>query len=102
MPRYGVIKQIIFGLKWEANSPLSQLDLIGYVRIIDLHLDPSDTVETLRELPTVQADDAHIAALIQLQSTKEELARVVDVDGETIGVLYASELTDPLFREAAI
>jgi len=77
-------------------------DLIGYVRIIDLHLDPSDTVETLRELPTVQADDAHIAALIQLQSTKEELARVVDVDGETIGVLYASELTDPLFREAAI
>lgn len=76
--------------------------LIGYVRIVDVHLDPSETVDTFRELPTVNADDAHIAALIQMQSTKEELARVVDAEGETIGVLYASELTDPLFREAAI
>lgn len=77
-------------------------DLIGYVRIVDLHLDLSATVETFRELPTLQANDAHIAALIQLQSTKAELARVVDTAGKTIGVLYASELTDPLFREAAI
>jgi CBS domain containing-hemolysin-like protein len=80
----------------------SSRDLIGYVRVVDLHLDPSPTVETVRELPTVQASDAHIAALIQLQTTKEELARVVDASGRTVGVLYASELTDPLFREAAI
>lgn len=77
-------------------------DLVGYVRIVDLHLDPSDTVDSFRELPTVQASDSHIAALIEMQMTKEELARVVDDNGDTMGVLYASELTDPLFREAAI
>jgi CBS domain containing-hemolysin-like protein len=80
----------------------SSRELIGYVRIVDLHLEESPTVETVRQLPTVKAGDAHIAALIQLQSMKEELARVVDATGNTIGVLYASELTDPLFREAAI
>jgi CBS domain containing-hemolysin-like protein len=73
-------------------------ELIGYVRIVDLHLDPSDCVDSFRTLPTVNATEAHIAALIQMQSNKEELARVVDDSGETVGLLYASELTEPLFR----
>ncbi|HRX79710.1 MAG TPA: hypothetical protein P5307_11650, partial [Pirellulaceae bacterium] len=74
-------------------------ELLGYVRTVDLHLDPSERVETYRRLPSIDANESHIAALIQMQTSKEELARVVDADGVTLGLLYASELTDPLFRE---
>lgn len=83
-------------------SPVVDADgreLLGYVRTVDLHLDASDRVETYRQLPTLDATASHIAALIQMQTSKEELARVVDADGATIGLLYASDLTDPLFRE---
>ena len=75
-------------------------ELLGYVRTVDLYLDSSDRVETYRPLPTIAASQSHIAALIQMQTSKDELARVIDKDGATIGLLYASELTDPLFREA--
>ncbi len=74
-------------------------ELLGYVRTVDLHLDESNTIDTFQPLPTIAADESHIAALIQMQTNKEELARVIDSDGETVGLLYASELTEPLFRE---
>ncbi len=86
-----------------AVSPVVDADgreLLGYVRTVDLHLETGDRVETYRPLPSIAASDSHIAALIQMQSSKEELARVVDADGATIGLLYASELTEPLFRDA--
>lgn len=85
-----------------AVSPVvdaSGRELLGYVRTVDLHLDASERVETYRRLPNIDASASHIAALIQMQTSKEELARVIDADGATIGLLYASELTDPLFRE---
>jgi magnesium and cobalt exporter, CNNM family len=74
-------------------------DLLGYVRTVDLHLAASDSIDTYRELPELAATESHIAALIQMQTSKEELARVVDDKGVTIGLLYASALTDPLFRD---
>ena len=74
-------------------------ELLGYVRTVDLYLESSERVETYRRLPSVSASDSHLAALIQMQTSKEELARVVDADGATIGLLYASELTEPLFRD---
>ncbi|MDA1053781.1 MAG: CNNM domain-containing protein [Planctomycetota bacterium] len=75
-------------------------ELLGYVRTVDLYLEAGDRVETYRPLPSIAASESHLAALIQMQSGKEELARVVDADGATIGLLYASELTEPLFRDA--
>lgn len=74
-------------------------ELLGYVRTVDLYLDVGERVETYRRLPSIAASESHIAALIQMQTSKDELARVVDADGSTIGLLYASELTEPLFRE---
>ncbi|MCA9119878.1 MAG: DUF21 domain-containing protein [Planctomycetaceae bacterium] len=73
--------------------------LLGYVRTVDLFLDDSECIDAYRHLPTLDAGTSHIAALIQMQTGKEELARVVDADGATIGLLYASDLTDPLFRD---
>ena len=84
-----------------AVSPVVDADgreLLGYVRTVDLYLEAGEQVETYRRLPSIAASDSHIAALIQMQTSKEELARVVDADGATIGLLYASDLTEPLLR----
>ncbi|MEX0818703.1 MAG: CNNM domain-containing protein [Pirellulaceae bacterium] len=86
-----------------AVSPVVDADgreLLGYVRTVDLHLDPSACVETYRPLMQIAASESHIAALIHMQSNREELASVIDADGGTIGLLYASDLTDPLFRDS--
>ena len=75
-----------------------QRHLIGYVRVIDLHRDESATVEDVRSMIEVPAGMTHIAALIRLESSGELLARVVDPQGATVGLLDVRELNAPLFR----
>ena len=75
-----------------------QRKLIGYVRIVDLYLDDSTQVDAVRPLIQIPENESHIAALIRLQEEKEELACVVDEGGTTVGLLYADQLTTPLFR----
>ena len=72
--------------------------LIGYVRLIDLHLDKSETVDTVRSLIEISADMRHVSALIRLESSGEVLARVVDKSGQTVGLLDVRKLNEPLFR----
>ena len=73
-------------------------ELAGYVRIVDLYLDDSDRVENVRPLMTITELETHSAALIHMQSEKETLAKVVDEQGNTVGLLSARRLTEPLFR----
>ncbi|MEQ8791404.1 MAG: CNNM domain-containing protein [Pirellulaceae bacterium] len=73
-------------------------DLVGYVRVIDLYLDPRETIDEVRPLLKVSAGDTHVTALIAMETSKEELAQVVDAKGVTIGLLYAEQLNEPLFR----
>ncbi len=72
--------------------------LIGYVRIVDLSLSGAKTLEEFRPLTTIPADETLIAALIGMQSSKDELAAVADQGGNTVALLYAEELTSRLFR----
>ena len=72
--------------------------LIGYVRVIDLHMDQGETIEEVRSLIEISAQAKHIAALIRLESSGELLARVVDDGGQTVGLLNVRKLTEPLFR----
>ncbi|NQU20612.1 MAG: DUF21 domain-containing protein [Candidatus Nealsonbacteria bacterium] len=72
-------------------------DLIGYLRVIDLVLDPSDELVPLRQLIEIPAETSHIAALMQMQSAGESLARVVGSGGETLGIVTADRLREPLF-----
>lgn len=74
--------------------------LVGYIRIIDLHLDDKPTVEDVRPLVEISATETHIAALIRLESSGEQLARVVDKSGAIVGLLNVRSLTEPLFRSA--
>jgi putative hemolysin len=73
-------------------------DLVGYVRVIDVYLDTRDTIDEVRPLMKVSAGDTHVTALIAMETNKETLAQVVDAQGSTVGLLYAEQLNEPLFR----
>lgn len=75
-----------------------QRHLVGYVRVIDLHLQQDDAVETVRPLLQISSRETQISALIRMENEGETLARVVDAKGHTLGFLRAQQLTDPLFR----
>ena len=72
--------------------------LIGYVRIIDLGLDPSGRLGPVRPLLEIPHTNSHIEALMQMHGARESLARVVDAEGHTLGILTARRLREPLFR----
>ncbi len=73
-------------------------ELIGYVRVVDLYLDPADHVTEVRPLLEIHQSETFSATLMQLQSKQEPLARVVDDDRKTVGILNASRLVEMLFR----
>jgi CBS domain containing-hemolysin-like protein len=73
-------------------------DLVGYVRAIDLYLSDSTTVDDVRPLMQVSSTDTHVAALLALETNKETLAKVTDSQGTVVGLLYAEQLNEPLFR----
>ena len=73
-------------------------ELIGYLRVIDLGLSASDELGPLRPLMEIPEETSHIAALMQMQSAGESLARVVGSGGETLGSVTADRLREPPFR----
>jgi CBS domain containing-hemolysin-like protein len=75
-----------------------QQKLIGYVRIVDLCLSQAETVNEFLPLATISESEPLIAALIRMQTSNEELAAVVNEEEKIVGLLYAEELTNRLFR----
>jgi CBS domain containing-hemolysin-like protein len=71
--------------------------LVGYVRVIDLATQADQSLGPLRPLERIGERTNHLAALMQMQSTKEELAAVVDDAGHTLGVVTVDQLREPLF-----
>jgi CBS domain containing-hemolysin-like protein len=72
--------------------------LVGYVRVIDLALSPSDELGPIRPLLQVPETDSHIGALMRMHSVRETLAQVIDAEGRTLGILTAHSLREPLFH----
>jgi len=66
--------------------------------VIDLHLDPSTDRPRVHQLMEISHTDTHITALMKMQQEKQPLARVVDSERQTIGIVTTKRLTDPLFR----
>ena len=71
--------------------------LVGYVRVIDLHLHAGDELAPIRPLPELPEDVTHLAALMRLESSGDSLARVVNARGETLGLVTLERLREPLF-----
>ena len=78
----------------DAQNPGS---LIGYVQVIELGLESGKGIGTLRPLMRIRDTQAHLAALIQMQTAKESLALVVDAEENVVGLLAAGRLREPLF-----
>ncbi|MFT7642540.1 MAG: putative hemolysin [Pirellulaceae bacterium] len=72
--------------------------LIGYVRIVDLYLDESETVTEVRPLMQIPAAESVIESLIKLQQSKEDLACIVDGQENVLGLLFADELIEQLLK----
>ena len=80
------------------ESPEKSAELAGYFRVIDLGLSESEKVGPPRPFLEIGEETSQVAALMQMQNAKEDLARVVDVAGETLGIVTADRLREPLFR----
>lgn len=80
------------------EEPGPQRRLIGYVRVIDLAIAPSDSVGPVRPLVRLHVRDTHLDAVMRLQNARENLAQVVDGEGKMIGIVTASRLREPLFQ----
>jgi len=80
------------------ESSESSEELAGYYRVIDLGLSESERLGPPRRFLEIAEDTTHVAALMRMQSAQEELARVVNAGGETVGIVTADRLREPLFR----
>ena len=69
---------------------------VGYVRIIDLHLNEQDWLGSIRPLLPIDHTASHIAALIRIQTEKEPGAQAVDDQGKSVGIIDVHRLTEPL------
>lgn len=72
--------------------------LVGYVRVVELELQGSDWLGTVRPLLEIPSAATHIDALTRMQNAEESFAQVVDAQGRTVGILTTENLREPLFR----
>lgn len=73
-------------------------ELAGYVRVIDLGLSDAEGVGPLRRFLELPEATSHVDALMRMHGAKEDLACVVGTDGQTLGIVTADQLRQPLFR----
>jgi CBS domain containing-hemolysin-like protein len=77
----------------------SPRDILGYVRLIDVHLTQNDWQTVLRPMIQVRRTDSHLRTLILLQKNDEPLAQVIDGKGHSVGIVDSSELLQALFGQ---
>jgi CBS domain containing-hemolysin-like protein len=73
-------------------------ELAGYVRTVELIVDDSSASLSryLNPLAEIPAGEMHGEAIMHLQASGELMARVVDNEGHTLGVVTLDALTSPL------
>ncbi len=82
------------------EEPLGRRRLIGYVSVIDLIFgEPTDSLP-IREMMEFSKEENHLSVLMKMQAARQEFARVVDEQRNTIGIITVEQLTTPLFRGA--
>ncbi|MHB8901733.1 MAG: CNNM domain-containing protein, partial [Thermoguttaceae bacterium] len=78
------------------EDPRQPGDLTAYVRVIDLALSGTEMDDKFRPMITISAEDTPIEALIRMHAEQENMGRVIDAEGRTLGVVYASRLRQQL------
>jgi len=80
------------------EKPEGSRPLIGYVQVVDLYLDPSDSPPPLRPLLEFQDNETYLTGLMRLETSGEGLAAVTGAGGKTVGFLTPHHLSERLFR----
>ncbi|MBN1855027.1 MAG: DUF21 domain-containing protein [Pirellulales bacterium] len=73
-------------------------DIVGYVRIVDLYLDPSNSKPIPRPLAVIPANESFVGALMQLQQEDVPIGCVVEDGGRIVGYVTVRQLSKALFR----
>ncbi len=105
--RYGMSIQEVLRLAHRQRSGILPVEsdqkprrLLGYVRVVDLHLNQGNWTDQIRPLLPINSSETLVGALMQMQDPGESVAHVVDPDNQTVGLLSARRLIDSLFRGA--
>jgi len=102
--RRGAVKQKALRLARRQRQPALPVidpqsrELVGYVRVIDLCLSGSEMLDEVRPLLAISAAETHVGALLNMQTRRESLAKLVDSHGKVVGLVYAQSLNEPLFE----
>ncbi len=73
-------------------------ELVGYYRVVDLALDNASEPGPLYPLIDMPDTISHLSALMRMRSGGYGLVRVVGGEGETLGVVAAEQLTEPIWK----
>ncbi len=73
-------------------------ELVGYYRVVDLHLARGDIEQHLRPLVRLTRKTTLLDAVQSMRNAAAEVAQVQDADGRTVGLLLASDLVQSLVR----
>jgi CBS domain containing-hemolysin-like protein len=89
-----------FGLLDIPISNAGQTEILGYVPLVQLLVanDPKGKLKDFKPLMEIRADEPLAEALLRMQSSRETLARVVNVQRHSIGLVSLNQLSDPLLR----
>jgi CBS domain containing-hemolysin-like protein len=79
----------------------SREDLVGYYRVVDLHLAVGNIQQHLRPLIRLTRTTTLLDAIGRLRSEDEEVAQIQDGDGRAVSLLFASDLVESLVRTSA-
>lgn len=75
-------------------------NVVGYVRTVDLLISQTQKApkDCLRDFNDVNRNELFGETVMQMQSERETVRRVVGSAGETVGMLFIDQLTDPLLN----
>ncbi len=78
----------------------SKNELVGYVRTVELMVNThfQAPAELVHKLSDVKATDLFGEIILQMQSSRKTLVRVVGKTGKVVGLLSVDQLTDPLLN----
>ncbi len=79
----------------------SREDLVGYYRVVDLHLADGNIEQHLRPLIWLTRTTTLLDAIGRLRSEDEEVAQIQDSNGRAVSLLFASDLVESLVRTSA-
>lgn len=71
-------------------------ELIGYLRTIDLYLEQSKELPAPRTFMEVDEQETHSGALLKMQAERETIAKVVNHQKESLGLLTFTALIEPI------